>query len=333
MKSFTVCFFLRKSNLHDHFSLEKYYLELIRNHHYNKFIFKLKICPLVSKGFFRRLYLIFWAYFNQGDINHICGDINFLSIILKNNTILTIHDNYSMIRLGGFKKIIYYIFWLKLPLYRCKKIITVSEKTKFEILSYFPEFKKKIIVIEDCIQSIFKKKLKKYNSKYKKVLIIGTSINKNFYNVILALSKINCIVLIVGFLDEQKKFFLKKLKIRYENYFNLTDLEVYKIYCKSDFLLYASLYEGFGLPILEAQAIGRPVITSNFEPFLNTGGDAAFYVNPNSVQSIKFAVQKIISSSKLRKKLVCKGFENVKRFDVKQILRKHYDCYNELLNN
>jgi glycosyltransferase involved in cell wall biosynthesis len=333
MRKYTICFFLRKSNFGENFSLEKYLHELIKNHHNNKFIFKLKICPVLSKGFFRRLYLIFWAYFNQGDVNHVFGDINYLSIILKKKTILTIADNYSLIRLTGLKKILYFIFWVKLPLSKCVRIISISKKTKSEILKFFPQYQKKISVIDVCIQKIFKKNDKRNNNKIKKVLVIGTGINKNFYNSILALSKINCEVLIVGMLDNKKKIFLSKLNIKYKNYVSLTDLQVYKVYCQSDLLLFASLYEGFGMPILEAQATGRPVITSNMQPFLHVGGKGALYINPHSMLSIMSAVKKIMSNSKIRKKLVNDGFDNVERFDVRKILQKHYDCYNDLINN
>jgi|688.fasta_scaffold03718_7 glycosyltransferase involved in cell wall biosynthesis len=333
MKKYTVCFFLRKANYGENFSLEKYFYELIKNHYNSKFIFKLKICPVLSKGIFRRLYLMLWAYCNQGDINHICGDVNFLSILLKKKTILTIADNYSLIRLNGIKKILYLIFWLQIPLSKCSKIIAISQKTKNEISKYFPQFKKKISVIDVCIQKIFKKNKKK-NDRVTKVLIIGTGFNKNFYNSLLALYKINCEVLIIGILDNQKKLFLNKFNIKYKNYFNLTDFEVYKVYCQSDIVLFASLYEGFGMPILEAQATGRPVITSNIQPFLHTGGkEGALYVNPHSVSSIRSAVKKIISNNKFRKKLTNYGFKNTERFKVRCILKKHYDCYEELIKN
>lgn len=332
MKKYTVCFFLRKSNYGENFSLEKYFYELIKNHYNNKFIFKLKVCPVLSKGILRRFYLILWAYFNQGDINHICGDVNFLSILLKRKTILTIADNYSLIRLNGIEKILYLIFWLQIPLSQCSKIISISQKTKTEILKHFPQFKKKISVIDVCIQKIFKKNKKKID-RVTKILIIGTGINKNFYNSLLALHKINCEVLIIGILDNQKKLFLNKFNIKYKNYFNLTDFEVYKVYCKSDIVLFVSLYEGFGMPILEAQATGRAVITSNIQPFLHTGGKGALYVNPHSVSSIRSAVKKIISNNKFRNKLINCGFKNTERFKVRYLLKKYYDCYEELIKN
>jgi glycosyltransferase involved in cell wall biosynthesis len=333
MKKISISFFLRKAVYGENYSLEKYFKELFINHNNKNFLFNLKICPVTSTNILNRIYLIFWAYFQQGDINHICGDINFISALLnKKKTIITLADNYSMIRLKGLKKILYYIFWLKLALYKCTKIISISTKTSKEILKYFPKYKKKIIKIDICIQKIFKKKLKKIKS-IPQILIIGTAVNKNFDNSILAISKINCEVLIIGKLDQQKLFLLKKLKIKYSNYLNLSDGEVYKLYCKSDILLFASTYEGFGMPILEAQAVGRPVITSNIEPLTYVGGKGALYVNPVSVQSIKLALKELISNNVLRKKLIINGLNNIKRFNVQAILQQHYDCYKAILNH
>ena len=333
MKKISVSFFLRKAVYGENYSLEKYFRELFVNHRKKNFVYNLKICPVTSTNIFNRIYLIFWAYFQQGDINHICGDINFISSLLnKKKTIITIADNYSMVRLKGLKKLLYYIFWLKLALSNCTRIISISSKTSKEILKYFPQYKKKIIKIDICIQKIFKKKLQNITN-IPKILIIGTAANKNFYNSILAISKIHCEVLIVGKLDERKLFLLKKLKVKYSNYLNLSDHEVYKVYCKSDILLFASMYEGFGMPILEAQAVGRPVITSNIEPLTYVAGKGAFYVNPGSVISIRFAIKKIISNKTLRKKLIIDGLDNIKRFSVKSILQQHYDCYEEILDN
>ena len=332
MKKNTVCFFLRKPVYGKFYSIEKYFYELINNHDDNRFVFKLKICPLESKGLFNRIYLIFWACFNQGDINHICGDVHFIALFLKKSrTIITVHDNYSMRRLHGIKKIIYYIFWLKLTAFRCCKIIAVSKKTADELTKYLPNIKSKILHINVFIQSIFKKRLKK-KSNLTSILIIGTAINKNFYNSISSLSKIKCEVSIIGILNSEQIKLLKDLNIKYKNYFNLSDHQIYKQYCHSDILLYASTYEGFGMPILEAQAVGRPVITSNIRPLNVVGGDGALYINPNSINSITKGIKTLIKSDSLRKKLILNGFKNIKRFDPKAIIAQHYKCYNQLLN-
>jgi glycosyltransferase involved in cell wall biosynthesis len=333
VKKKTVCLFLRKPIYGKNYSVEKYYYELIKNHYDRKFILKLKICPVLSKGLLRRVYLMFWAYFNQGDINHICGDINFISIFLKKTrTIVTVLDNYSLKRLKGFKKFVYYFFWLKIPLSRCSQIISISKSTTNELIKYFPKFKNKIIEIDVCIQKIFKKNIQKFNS-LPFILIIGTSINKNFHNSISALFRIRCKVLIIGKLNKDKINLLNNLNINYKNFFNLNDLEVYKTYCQSDILLFPSTYEGFGMPILEAQAVGRPVITSNINPLTYVAGNGALFVNPYSIKSISKGVKIIIKNDFLRKKLIKNGFENIKRFNVKSILQQHYNCYNQILNN
>ena len=126
---------------------------------------------------------------------------------------------------------------------------------------------------------------------------------------------------------------LTKYKINYKNYVALSNKEVLKRYVASDLLLFPSLYEGFGMPILEAQAVGRPVITSNLNPMNFVGGNAALYVNPRSVKSIRNGIIKLISNKHLRDKLINNGFKNIKRFNKNEILQKHLNCYYNILNN
>jgi glycosyltransferase involved in cell wall biosynthesis len=78
--------------------------------------------------------------------------------------------------------------------------------------------------------------------------------------------------------------------------------------------LYPSLYEGFGLPIIEAQACGCPVITSNTTSMPEVAGEAALLINPRSVESLADAMEKIILSKDLREDLAKKGYENIKRY-------------------
>ena len=108
--------FLRKPRYGTNFSIENWYLEMIKNFSNKDIEFKVKVCPLESKGILNRVFITFWAFFNQGDVNHITGDINFISFFLnRKKTINTIHDHASFIRLKNFKKYIYYLFWMKIP--------------------------------------------------------------------------------------------------------------------------------------------------------------------------------------------------------------------------
>ena len=73
--------FFRKPVYGKHFSLENFYIEIFKDFIHPKFEFIFKICPVHSKGILNRIFLVIWAFFNQGDLNHITGDINFISIL------------------------------------------------------------------------------------------------------------------------------------------------------------------------------------------------------------------------------------------------------------
>ncbi|WP_238555014.1 glycosyltransferase [Chryseobacterium sp. P1-3] len=94
-------------------------------------------------------------------------------------------------------------------------------------------------------------------------------------------------VFIVGKLEKEYEDLLHSNKIRYKNYFNISDEELKILYQKADVLLFASIYEGFGLPILEAQAQNTLVVTSNILPMNDVAGEGAILVDPNSIDDIK----------------------------------------------
>jgi glycosyltransferase involved in cell wall biosynthesis len=91
-------------------------------------------------------------------------------------------------------------------------------------------------------------------------------------------------------------------------------------------VVFASLYEGFGLPILEAQAIGRPVITSNFGAMREAAGDGALLVDPYSVDEIRAAILRIKNEPAVREELVRKGRGNAEKFRAGLVAA----CYAEL---
>ena len=96
-------------------------------------------------------------------------------------------------------------------------------------------------------------------------------------------------------------------------------------------MLFASKYEGFGIPILEAQSVGRPVITSNLDPMNFIAGKGAYLVNPNNPRNINLGIKKIINNKHLRTKLIKEGFKNTKRFDKSKIIKKHNNLYKNIL--
>ena len=94
-----------------------------------------------------------------------------------------------------------------------------------------------------------------------------------------------------------------------------------------DVIMCVSIYEGFGMPIVGGQAVGRPVVTSNISSMPEVGGKGACYVNPFSVESIRKGVDRVLSDSAYRGELVSRGRENCKRFSAESICRQYMDVY------
>lgn len=112
----------------------------------------------------------------------------------------------------------------------------------------------------------------------------------------------------------------------------LPEEELVVLYNLADCYLYPSLYEGFGLPILEAQACGCPVITSDRTSCPEVAGEGAVIVNPDSVEELSQGILKIVSDRNFRKELINRGFENIKRFSWKKAAREHIELFNSIVS-
>lgn len=103
------------------------------------------------------------------------------------------------------------------------------------------------------------------------------------------------------------------------------------LYCGAYGLLFPSLYEGFGIPILEAMASGCPVLTSMITSTPEVAGDAAILVDPYSVEAIAHAMTELADNELLRSNLRQKGFEQIQKFSWKKTAREVIDVYKEFL--
>jgi glycosyltransferase involved in cell wall biosynthesis len=92
------------------------------------------------------------------------------------------------------------------------------------------------------------------------------------------------------------------------------DEDLPALYSAAVLFAFPSLYEGFGLPVLEAMACGTPVVTSNTSSLIEVGGDAALLVEPTRVDAIEDAMRRILEDADLRQQLVQRGFQQARRF-------------------
>lgn len=270
---------------------------------------------------------------NEGQINHVTGDIHWATLVLSSKTtVLTVHDLVGMREYKGIKKWFYYYFWVLLPIKKSKYVTAISDKTKNEILKLIPSAASKITVIPnlltvDYIQDDFVKQNEVMN-----VLIVGTRSNKNIERIFEASVGRNVELTIVGELDSIHVEKLKKQNLVYKNLVNVSEKELLKCYDKADVLCFPSLYEGFGLPILEAQARNCAVITSDISPMKDVAGNGAIFVNPNNVHEIETAFD-VMKNEKTRLHYITQGKENVKNYLPEIIAQKYMLLYQKILNS
>lgn len=230
-------------------------------------------------------------------------------------------------------------------------IISVSESTKKEIIKYlnFPE--DKIVVIKEGVGAEFfpisteeiHGVKDKYNLRQDYLLFVGDiCVRKNMRKILEAFSfiakKVTSYVelVLVGklFYGHQEILdYLKKLdsgsRVRLVGYVPQKDLPA--LYSGAKMFVFPSLYEGFGLPILESMACGTPVITSNVSACPEVAGDAAILVDPTRVEQIAEAMLRLLKDNELCIDLKKRGLERVKSFTWEKAAKKTLDVY-RLLN-
>ncbi|WP_155808817.1 glycosyltransferase family 4 protein [Fibrobacter succinogenes] len=258
-------------------------------------------------------------------VNHITGDIHYCILgLIGCNSVLTIHDTVLIDFQNHpfFKKKIFEWLWFRLPLKFATRIVCISEETKKSVLRYTN--RSDIEVVHNAIDLKFKYSPKELNLDKPRILIIGTNPNKNLLRVFDALKNQSFFIVVVGKLNEEQKKFLDLNGFDYENKINLSDNEIVEEYKKSDIVSFVSLYEGFGMPVIEANAIGRPVICSDIPVLREVARNSALFVNPYDVVAIKNAFLELKRDRLLCLELVECGLRNVNRFK-KEIIQKQWD--------
>ncbi len=188
----------------------------------------------------------------------------------------------------------------------------------------------KYTVIPNAVSSEYSYVAKEFNTTKPIILHIGTLSRKNLDRTIEALKGICCHLRIIGKLSTYTEELLYKYKIDFSNAFDLNDNEIVDEYIKCDIVNFPSIFEGFGMPIIEAQATGRIVITSNLPPMCDVAGNYGLLVNPYSIDSIRDAYLKIIEDKPLRTLLIKNGLVNVEKYHIDTISSMYLDVFNTL---
>lgn len=290
-----------------------------------------RVSRYYSKGLWGRFFDTVAASWHQGDVNHITGDVHFLTFFLrKRRTVLTVHDCGRIESLSGVRRRVYWFFWLWLPAQRCAAITVVSEATKRHLLRHVSYDPGKVYVIHNNVSAEFQPAPVWVENVRPMLLQIGTTKNKNIERLAEALNGLDCELLVIGKLSPTQQSALMRNTVSFKMRIGLSREELLDEYRRCDMLVFVSTDEGFGLPIIEANAVGRPVVTSNLSSMPEVAGGAACLVDPFDVTSIRAGICRVFDDAQYRKKLVARGFVNAERFRVESIATQYADLYRKM---
>lgn len=275
----------------------------------------------------------------------------FTSPLLNNvKTVVTVHDLafYYYPETISFVKKLYYRPVFKRSIKSAQRVITVSETVRKELIDAFRLIPESVISVPEAVSEeflfvpsteIIEKKCKKLGVHKPYILTVGTlEPRKNLLMLIEAFNLLKKEVNIPhkltvagkkGWLklkdEKNKKLFDEANDIIFTGYIDQEDMPA--LYAGADFFLFPSLYEGFGLPLLEAFASGVPVITSDIPVHREVCGNAALFINPNDAVQWKEAILSLLDDSDTQNNLKEKGLQRVQEFSWKKAAEKTLEVY------
>lgn len=263
------------------------------------------------------------------------------------NFVTMIHDLIPLKSSGNTLAKFYYVIWGRLCAKFATKIITVSLFSKEELLKILHINNRKVNVVYNSIDEIFfcpvsreviNKMKKNYGIKNEFILWIGVmKLSKNLPHLIEAYVMLPAEVkdkynLVIG--GKKNKYFkelealVKELGLENKVLFPgfIADKDLPALYREASLFVFPSLYEGFGIPPLEAMACGTPVVASNTTSLPEVLGDAAILVNPLDTQKLAQGIANVLTDGNLREKLIQGGIKRSQNFSTERCAKELLKC-------
>ena len=263
-------------------------------------------------------------------------------------TVVTIHDlifmRYPNLYSFFDRKIHYYKF--KYAANKADLVIAISEQSKKDIVTYLNINPVKIKVIYQGCAPVFKEEIssefielirEKYQLPTNFILNVGTiEKRKNVLSIIKAIKEINTQLVVIGkktpYFKEVNNYILEN-NLQHKVIFleNVELKELASIYRMASIFIYPSVFEGFGIPIIEALYSKTPVITSKGSCFSEAGGENSVYINALNSEEIRVELSELLANSEKREVMKQKGFEFVQKFNDELIVKNWIETYHGVI--
>lgn len=261
-------------------------------------------------------------------------------------SVVTIHD-LIFIRYPEFYKPFDRIVYSSKVKYACSaatKVLAISEQTKQDIIDFIGINADKIEVIHQAISPLFfepadtQRVKEKYKLPENFILSVGTiEERKNQLSILKALQLQNLDIPLVmignptSYCNDIHKYIAEK-NIQKQVVFlkNIPERDLAAIYQLANLSIYISVFEGFGLPVIESMACGCPVITSNVSCLPETAGDAAVLCTPENIEELSENIQKVLIDATFRNDLIKKGTARAENFRPEKYVEKLISLYSEI---
>lgn len=237
--------------------------------------------------------------------------------------LFTIHDLNHLDRTenSSFLKRLYYRLVIRRACRFAFRVLTVSEFSRQRIIDWAGLDAGQVVNVGNGVDACFNPQIIPHEFPYRYLLCVSSrKAHKNEARLLEAFScahiEADIHLVLTGQADEQMDQVCARLALVGRVHFigQVSEAELPCWYRGAIALVFPSLYEGFGLPVIEAMACGTPVLTSNTTALPEIAGDAALLVDPVSVEEITTGIERLCHDSQLREQLCCKGLERAKRF-------------------
>jgi glycosyltransferase involved in cell wall biosynthesis len=270
---------------------------------------------------------------SKNNLYHVTGDVHYAVFALpRRRTVLTIHDCVFLENHRGLKRFVLKKILLDWPVKYVAVVTAISEKTKLEIKANTGCKSDKVKVVSNPVSPVIKFSSRPFNHVKPVLLFLGSTANKNLDRAISAIVGLSCVLHIIGELTEAQISNLDHNGIDYIREKGLSETDLADRFSEADIIYFPSLYEGFGLPVLEGFKAGKAVLTSDISPMKEIAEGAAFLVNPYDVSSIRDGLLEIINNDSERIRKCEAGRKIALKYEPSNIAEDYIEVYKSIMD-